>query len=276
MATPEAPLREILKSISFTQFPLYHQASFFTPTAITRAQLHICRHTSSSTNTTNSGSPTLDIQSLRTLALLRFANYPVDLHCTSDPESSPDRHLPFLLLPDGSAIGASKVAEHLGVQCVGEDLAYLLMVERNLVPAIEYLLWVDPSGYETVSREGFLGRYPGLIGYLLGWQRSAAVARELGVAQGFGAGVDGEAVYEGAFRALDSILGRLGSKEYLAQKNGEEEVVPGALDALVFACLNVFLEAPLASPVRSAMTRQGSQYRPLVDYTMRILERHLA
>ncbi|KAJ1945153.1 hypothetical protein FBU59_002392, partial [Linderina macrospora] len=63
MATPEAPFREVLKSLWFTKLPLYQHEPFFSPPVLTEPQLFVY------------GPNTLDVDSLRVLALLKFAQF---------------------------------------------------------------------------------------------------------------------------------------------------------------------------------------------------------
>ncbi|KAJ2837072.1 hypothetical protein FBU31_001221 [Coemansia sp. 'formosensis'] len=260
MATPEAPLREILKSISFTKFPLYHIEPFFVPPPIPHPQLFVYP-------TTSSGTPTTDVECLRVLALLKFTNYEFDLHFTNEPNSAPNAQLPFLLLPDGTAIDNQHIEGHLSL---GDDhmLAYYALAKYALVPATEYLVWVDPAGFSEIA-SGYLKGYSAVARAALGWIRSSAVARtlQLGMPE-YGAALDGDVIYENAVRALDSLLVLLGEGEFL------EGEAPGRLDALVFACLNAFLDAPVKSPVRTLLTRRESKYKPLVEYVLRIVERY--
>ncbi|KAJ2726634.1 hypothetical protein GGI07_000357 [Coemansia sp. Benny D115] len=271
MATPEAPLREILKSISFTQFPLWHIPAFYKPEPINRPQLHIQRPLTHKSG----GSQTSDVQCLRTLALLRFLGYEFDVRYSSEPEASPNSRLPFLLLPDSKAIDVDHIEQHLTSQGLlsepenADELAFQILVERNLVPAVEYLAWIDPVGFEAIAWDKYLGSYPPLIRYFLGWQRSFEKARCLrtGLPE-YGSALDGDVLYDNAFRTLDALLLLLGTSDFFS---GEK---PGALDASVFACLNIILEAPLKSPIRTALTLEGSKYKPLVNYTMRILDKY--
>ncbi|KAJ2158932.1 hypothetical protein GGF46_003404 [Coemansia sp. RSA 552] len=269
MATPEAPLREILKSISFTQLPLRHIEPFFTPEPIDTPRLFIYR-------TERPGLPTHDIECLRVLTLLKFANYGFDIAYTHEAGGSPDGRLPYLLLPDGRAIDAQGVPQHLDEsghslpeRSLVDDLAYRTMVERNLIPAAEYVAWVDPAGFEAIGSARYLGRYPAAIQYLLGWIRSSKAAHDVRVGQPeYGAALDGEVLYENALRTLNPLLELLGDREYLAG-------APSILDAQVVACLNFFIESPVKSPVRSALVRPDSKYKPLADYALRLLDRHL-
>ncbi|KAJ2488921.1 hypothetical protein IWW37_004403 [Coemansia sp. RSA 2050] len=254
MATPEAPLREILKSLSFTQFPLCHIDPFYTPPAITRPQLFVYP----------SSGIASDVECLRILALLKFTNYEFDLRHTSEPNSSPNAQLPYLLLPDGTAIDNQHIEDHLSLG--DSSLAYYSLAKHGLVPAAEYLAWVDPVGFSGIGNR-HLGRYSTVVRWALGWITSERVARKLqaGMPE-YGAALDGDVVYENAVRALGSLLVFLGERKFL---DGE---APGRLDALVFACLNAFLDAPVKSPVRTLLTLKDSKYRPLVDYVLRIVD----
>ncbi|KAJ2744137.1 hypothetical protein GGI20_003208 [Coemansia sp. BCRC 34301] len=271
MATPEAPLREILKSISFTQLPLCHIDPFFVPPAIVRPQLFVYPPVGGS----SSGPPTSDVECLRTLALLKFSNYEFDLCYTHEPNMSPNAQLPFLILPDGTAIDSQHIESHLAdaVPKVEDGfLAYYELAKHNLAPAVEYLVWVDPVGFAAIGDPGYLARYSAVARYWLGWGRTTSVARKLqsGMPE-YGAALDGDVIYENAMRALDSLLVLLGQRDFLSDGGG-----PGPLDALVFACLNAFLEAPVKSPVRTALTRPGSKLKPLVDYVLRINSTYFA
>ncbi|KAJ2707261.1 hypothetical protein FB645_000938 [Coemansia sp. IMI 203386] len=271
MATPEAPLREILKAVSFTQFPLRVTQSFFTPEKIETPQLHIHRPLTHK----SSASPSCDVKSLSALALLRFAGYKVDIKYSSQPEASPNGQLPFLLLADSTALDARGIERHLTEQKLlseselADEMIYLLMVENNLVPAVEYLTWIDPEGFDSVGWQKYLGSYPMIIGYFLGWQKYMQSSRKLqtGLPE-YGSALDGDVIYENAFRTMDSLAVLLGERKYFSGST------PGVLDALVFACLNVVVETPLKSPIRSAMTREGSKYKVLLDFTVRVLEEY--
>ncbi|KAJ1725992.1 hypothetical protein LPJ61_005497 [Coemansia biformis] len=277
MATPEAPLREILKSISFTRLPLRHIEPFFVPEPITVPRLYIYGNNQTKGGPSGCVLPTYDIECLRALAVLRFAKYRFDVAHTAEPNASPDGKLPYLLLPDGTALRAAEIASHLeqsghslpDCPLVGE-LAYRTMVERSLAPAVEYMAWVDPVGFEAVGDARYLGGYPSLIRYLLGWIKSSRVAASVrcGLPE-YGAALDGDVLTENALRALDSLLALLGDGDYLAG-------APSLLDAHAAACLNVLLEAPLKCPLRSALLGPDSKYKPLADYALRLLDKHLS
>ncbi|KAJ1952993.1 hypothetical protein GGI12_006113 [Dipsacomyces acuminosporus] len=284
MATPEAPMREILKSISFTQFPLRHIDSFFTPDEISKPQLYIYKPLGAAAakaerEKENNGPLTSDVECLRILAILKFVNFDFEIKYTNEPNASPNGELPFLLLPDGTAMDRNKITGHLdkaGYKLpetgLKDELAYQTLVSRNLLPAIEYMIWVDQVGFETIADREYLGLYPSLIRYVQGWITSAKKAHSIQVGSNpeFGAALDGDVVYENAFRALDSLLVLLGNGgEFLA---GE----PSLLDAQVFACLNTILETPLKTPIRTALTQADFKYKPLLEYTVRIWQQYFS
>ncbi|KAJ2796258.1 hypothetical protein H4R21_004786 [Coemansia helicoidea] len=274
MATAEAPLREILKSISFTQLPLRRIEPFFEADPIAVPWLHI--YGAGPAASEGSSLATFDVECLRVLAVLRFAGYRFDIAHTTEPNASPDGRLPYLVLPDGTALSGGEIAAHLERTGQGlppcpldGELAYRTMVERCLAPAAEYLAWVDPVGFEAVGDARYLGGYPAVVRCALGWVRSlrAAAAVRAGLPE-YGAVLDSEVVAENALRTLDSLLMLLGDGEYLAG-------APSLLDAHAAACINVLLEAPLKSPLRSALLAPDSKYTPLVEYALRVAERHL-
>ncbi|KAJ2782056.1 hypothetical protein GGI15_003031 [Coemansia interrupta] len=266
MATPEAPLRELLKTISFTQFPLHTTPAFFAPAEIPRPQLHVhppLRQTSGS-------SPTCDARSLQALALLRFASYDFDTTYGSAPDASPDGALPFLLLPSRAALSATALGDLVAGSLPEEPAdhqAYVVLAERNLLPAIDYLVWVDQDGGHVASR--MLPAHP-LVQWALGYQYAGRIGSHLRVGQPELAGstLDAQVLFENAMRAMDALVVLLAQNEFFA---GER---PGRLDALVFACVNCLLESPVPSPVRRALLREHSEYAPLVSFAMRILERY--
>ncbi|KAJ1724071.1 hypothetical protein LPJ53_001645 [Coemansia erecta] len=267
MATPEAPLRELLKNISFTQFPLHTTASFFAPSEIPRSQLHVHRPLRQSPGS----SPTCDARSLHALALLRFASFDVDIVYGSAPDASPDGALPFLLMPSRAALDAKAIAQHVAAKLSNEPAdhqAYLILAQHNLLPAIDYLFWVDRKGSSAVASR-LLPFHP-LIQRILGYQKARQVGDHLRVGQAelVGGTLDAAVLFENALRALDALVGLLAENEYFA--GGQ----PGRLDALVFACVNCIVEIPVPSPLRSAVLREGSEYAPLVSFAMRILERY--
>ncbi|KAJ2356462.1 hypothetical protein IWW50_000817 [Coemansia erecta] len=274
MATPEAPLREILKSISFTQLPLRHIEPFFEAEKIYAPRLFIYGWPPSKAQ--KSSLPTYDIECLRTLAVLKFANYGFDIHYTNEPNGSPNGKLPYLLLPNGQAISSEGVLEHLKQSghnlpesTLTNELVYCTMVERNLVPAAEYTVWVDSAGFEKIGDGRYLREYPAVVRYLLGWFKASNVAHDMRVRMPeYGAALDGEILFENAIRVLDSLVVLLGDREYLAGS-------PGLLDAWVFACLNIIIEAPVKSPIRTALLRPDSKYQPLVSYALRLAEKHM-
>ncbi|KAJ2147249.1 hypothetical protein IW136_000211 [Coemansia sp. RSA 678] len=270
MATPEAPLREILKSISFTQLPLRHIEPFFEPTKYTTPQLFIYGSPSS-----KSSLPTFDTECLRTLTILKFANYGFDIQYTNEPKGSPNGKLPYLLLPNGQAIASNNVLKHLEQSGhtlpeseLNSEIVYCTMVERNLVPVVEYIVWVDSVGFEKIGNGRYLSDYPPFVQYMLGWFKSTSAAHDLRVRQPeYGAALDGQVLYDNAIRVLDSLLILLADREYLAGG-------PSQLDACVFACLNILIEAPVESPIRNALLRTDSKYEPLVAFALRVAEKY--
>ncbi|KAI8322590.1 hypothetical protein GQ54DRAFT_297302 [Martensiomyces pterosporus] len=184
-----------------------------------------------------------------------------------------------MLLPDGTALDRTQIVGFLadkggyklpesGLQ---DELVYQTLVTHNLLPAIEYMVWVDHAGFESIADKEYLGAYPSIIRYVQGWIMSVKKAHSLRVSCGpeYGAALDGDVVYENAFRAMDSLLVLLGDGDFLAGG-------PSLLDAQVFACLNTALEAPLKSPIRTALTQTDSKYKPLLDYTLRIWQGYFA
>ncbi|KAJ2079080.1 hypothetical protein H4R24_004033 [Coemansia sp. RSA 988] len=276
MATPEAPLRELLKSISFTQLPLRHIDPFFKPETINTPRLFIYGTSRTRHYSQKNKLPTYDVECLRTLILLRFVNYEFDISFTNEPNGSPNGKLPYILLPNGQTIDRDRIQEHLektghvlSETNLPDELVYCIMVERNLIPAIEYMAWVDPVGFEAIGMGRYLFNYPSSIRSMLGRIKSSKVANALRIGQPeYGAALDNEVLCDNALRTLESLLVLLGNRQYLAG-------APSALDALVAACVNVILEAPLKSPIRSALLLENSKFKPLVDYALRILECHM-
>lgn len=257
MATAEAPLREILKSISFTQLPFHHTEPFYQPEDISRPQLHLYRQ-----GKTRSATPTFDPECLRVLCLLKFADHQIDLKFTHEPDSSPNNRLPFLLLPDGSTCDNQHIDEYLEGSIktdLKDEVAYLSMVQQDLAPMTEYLAWVESKDTQ------YFDRYPLVIRHCLGWIQSARVVEKLKLGMPeYGAALDCELVYENALRCLDTLQSLLGDRQYLS--NAE---TPGRLDAWVFACLTVALEAPAGNPVKQAVL-QKTEYKGLLDLVLRI------
>ncbi|KAJ2478668.1 hypothetical protein IWW56_003585 [Coemansia sp. RSA 2131] len=272
MATPEAPLREILKSISFTQLPLRHIEPFFEPEKYNTPQLFIY---GSPPPNSKSSLPTFDTECLRTLTVLKFANYGFDVQYTNEPNGSPNGKLPYLLLPNGQAISSDGVLKHLEESGhklpesgLNSEIVYCTMVERNLVPIVEYIMWVDSIGFEKIGNGRYLRNYPPFVRYMLGWFKSSNVVHDLQVRQTeYGAALDGQVLYDNAIRVLDSLLILLGDREFLAG-------APSQLDACVFACLNIIVEAPVESPIRTALLRTDSKYEPLVSFALRVAEKY--
>ncbi|PIA14586.1 hypothetical protein COEREDRAFT_82617 [Coemansia reversa NRRL 1564] len=278
MATPEAPLREILKTISFTQLPLRYIEPFFKAETISTPRLYVygLSKTGNLFFQNKNKLPTYDVECLRTLTLLKFAKYDFDIAYTNESNGSPNGKLPYLLLPNGEAIDKDNIQEHLEKSGYGvskgdlsDELAYLVMVERNILPAIEYMVWVDSAGYEVIGTKRYLYNYPQPIRYLIGWIKSSEIAKTVRIGQPeYGAALDNEVLCDNVIRTFESLLVLLGNREYLAGK-------PSLLDALVSACLNIILEAPLKSPIRSVLLPENSKFKPLVDYALRILQSHL-
>ncbi|KAI9504892.1 hypothetical protein GGI25_001693 [Coemansia spiralis] len=309
MATPEAPLREILKSVSFTQFPLRVIEPFFVADKIVKPRLYIypsfAVHKETMANDEKRPMlPTFDVKSLYMLTALKFAKYDFDIAYTSEPDASPDGSLPFLLLRDGTALDFKAIMSKLQqnstelgcateeqpdyISDVDGDLempknelpsepVYRTMVENNLLPVIEYLTWTDPVGRECIGEGKYLGSYPQIIRNMLSWIAATDTAHKLklGLPE-YGADamvLDGEVLYENAFRTLDSLLVLLhtvdDSRLFLAG-------APSLLDALVFACVNVFLYAPVKSPVRTALLKSDSTYKPVLEYAVRIFDQYFA
>ncbi|KAJ2851624.1 hypothetical protein IWW36_000947 [Coemansia brasiliensis] len=272
MATPEAPLREVLKSISFTQLPLRHIEPFFEAEKITAPRLYIYKRPKPAED---QGLPTYDVECLRLLALLKFANYGFDQVYTNEPDGSPNGKLPYLLLPNGQAIDCDGIMAHLEnsghklpESSLASELAYCTMIKHSLVPAIEYLTWVDSAGFEAIGQNRYLREYPMVVQTILGWFKSNDIAHDIQARQPeYGAALDGEVVCENAQRTFDSLLTLLGDREYFAD-------TPGLLDAWAFACLNILIEAPVSSPIRALLLGRNSKYQPLVDYALRIMEKY--
>ncbi|KAJ2757608.1 Metaxin-2 [Coemansia sp. BCRC 34490] len=316
MATAEAPLREIIKSISFTKFPLRTIDTFFVAEKIEKPRLYCyppppppLEQSQSSIRATAAGVPedlaslprlpTFDVKSLCILTALRFIDYDFDVEYTSEPDASPDKQLPFLLFCDGSVLCGKEIMGRLRGVVPGpsstsdasdrkdssaalerlwfpetdlpSELVYRTMAERNLVPAIEYMAWGDPVGRECIGVERYLGHYPGIIQSILGWIKSSEVIQGLKMMQpeytaGNSMRLDGGTVYETAFHALDSLLVLFedvgDSRMFLVGKRS-------LLDAVVFSCISVALDAPVDSPLRKALLCKN-EYRRVLDYALRL------
>ncbi|KAJ2364713.1 metaxin 1, partial [Coemansia sp. RSA 2607] len=184
--------------------------------------------------------------------------------------ASPDGRLPFLLLPQRTALDAAAIEQHVqgGLpQSPPDHRAFLALAEHNLLPAVDYLAWVDTEG-AGILLPRLLPFHP-LVQWALGVQRASHMASVLRTSQPeYAATLDAHVIYDNALRALDALVVLLDDKTYFA---GER---PAALDALVFACVNAIVELPVPSPLRAALLREDSKYAPLVAFTMRILERY--
>ncbi|KAJ1662056.1 Metaxin-2 [Coemansia sp. RSA 1813] len=307
MATPEAPLREILKSISFTRFPLRAIEPFFVADKLEKPKL-LCYppllQAPTDLGSTVPKLPTFDLKSLYVLTALRFIGYDFDVGYTSEPDASPDKVLPFLLLCDGTVLTYKGIMGKLkGVPgsstenraddknssdgaldqlCLPEsdlpsELVYRTMAERNFLPAVEYMSWADPVGRECIGEERYLGNYPTVIRYVLSWIKTSEATQNLKMAQpehsaGASMLLDGETLYENAFRALDSLLVLFedvgNTRIFLAGK-------PSLLDALVFSCISVVLDAPVDSPLRKALIQKNT-YRPVLDYALQLRKKYFS
>ncbi|KAJ2557042.1 Metaxin-2 [Coemansia sp. RSA 1933] len=303
MATPEAPLREILKTISFTKFPLRTIEPFFVADKIEKPRLYCYPPPAQTPEDLENVPrlPTFDVKSLCILTALRFANYDFDVEYTSEPDASPDKRLPFLLLCDGTALTSKEVTDriketpqnstgdwsddkntldqlYLSDNDLPHELVYRTMAERNLLPAVEYMTWADPVGRECIGEDRYLGSYPTIVRYVMSWIKTSEAMHSLKIAQpehsaGDAMLLDGETLYENAFRALDSLL-------VLFEDVSSTSIFltgskPSLLDAVVFACINTVLDSPLDSSIRKALI-QKSAYKPVLNYALQIRRKYFS
>ncbi|KAJ1902645.1 Metaxin-2, partial [Coemansia sp. IMI 209127] len=246
--------------------------------------------------------PTFDVKSLYILTALRFIDYDFDVAYTNEPDASPDKQLPFLLLCDGTALAGKEITRRLkevvpqnSTDSSGSgdknaldqmrlpendlpsELVYRTMAERNLFPAVEYMTWADPVGRECIGEERYLSSYPTVIRYVLSWIKTSEATQNLKMTQpehsaGDSMLLDGETLYQNAFRALDSLLvlfESVGStRPFLAGK-------PSLLDAVVFSCVSVVLDAPVDSSIRKALVEKRT-YKPVLNYALAMRRKYFS
>ena len=216
--------------------------------------------------------PSLSPYCIKVEAYLRMAGRPYEVRVQTNPLRAPRGRMPFIEMggesvPDSRLIleqlersGEGSLDRSLSVLERAKSQAFRSLVEQDLIQVILYSRWVDPMGWQVLSRE-FARLFPIGLRFL-----AIRVIRRSLLSEADGTGIADfapEEVYAHGDAMVGALSDELGARSYFL---GEEL---HTIDASVFAFLLTVLETPIPVPIR-----QSVRSRPnLVSYCERVGER---
>ncbi|XP_051577214.1 metaxin-1-like [Myxocyprinus asiaticus] len=193
------------------------------------------------------GLPSVNTDCLIVLAYARFAGAPLKIHKISNPWRSPTGSLPALRTrEEGSCSQPSQIIIQLRKQKYNADydlsakegadtLAFISLLEKRLLPALIYTLWIDPKNYVEVTRRWHAENFCFPLNFFLPGHMQNRQLERLRLIRGntaLEAGEEAEKeLYCDALECLNLLSQRLGSNKFFFGDS------PSSLDAYVFGHL---------------------------------------
>ncbi|KAI0235428.1 Metaxin-1 [Lamellibrachia satsuma] len=198
------------------------------------------------------GIPSVDHKCLSVMAYCRFTTVPVKFVKTNNPWRSPTGELPILDSDGTTVTGVSHIFSFLRKQRWGTDysltarqcadiLAFSALIEEKLMPALEYMWWVETKTYVDITRPWYVQALPFLLKFYLPTSRQRATENRARYCKGHELMTDSELenkLYKEAKKCMNLLSTKLGDNDYFFGST------PSSLDALVFGALAPLLKVP--------------------------------
>nr|BAN20405.1 metaxin [Riptortus pedestris] len=201
------------------------------------------------------GLPSIDLECLKTLALIRFSGTEYVVKKTNNPFWTPKGTLPLVHCGKHRYSNFEEVAAYLKIKNVCPDhglttvqdaecIAYMNMLEEKLLPALQYVWWVDEKNYLSLTRRWYSRALPFPLNFYYPPKYLKEAQQMIEALHGAENKSDIEnKIYNEAEKCLTALSVRLGESEFMFGSH------PTSLDAIVFAYLAPLLKAPFKNAV---------------------------
>ncbi|KAM8960847.1 metaxin-3 [Pelodytes ibericus] len=124
-----------------------------------------------------------------------------------------------------------------------DTLAYIALIEENILPAVLHTFWVDTENYSTMTRPWYAGRSPFPLCFFLPGKLSREALNRILVTKGqpplYSLNEIEAQIYKDAKECLNLLSNRLGTSQFFFG------TMPTSLDAFVFGFLCPLYKAQL-------------------------------
>lgn len=223
------------------------------------------------------GLPSSDISCLQVLAYAKMCKVPLKIRATNDPYNSPNGQLPVLRSGSTTLGNVSEILQFLEARRDraertlspkerADAMAYRIMLEEKVQPALQYIWWLDKKNLEELVRPWYANAlsFPFNFYYPKKWEnRAKDLMASLYPTENESAIIETK-VYSEAQKCLTILSARLGSSEYFFGSS------PSILDAIVYSYLAPLLKMPLAN---AALQNHAKNCPNLLEFTARVSQR---
>ncbi|XP_063312781.1 metaxin-3 isoform X2 [Pelobates fuscus] len=200
------------------------------------------------------GLPSVHPESLAVLAYAKFAGAPLKVNPVDYTWMSPKGSLPVLLSDGKEITQTANILNFFRKQQYNSDyglsakegsdtLAYIALIEENILPAMLHTFWVDPENYASVTRPWYASRTPFPMSYFLPGKMSRDALNRILLTKGqpplYSLNEIEAQIYKDAKECLNLLSNRLGTSPYFFG------TVPTSLDAYVFGFVAPLYKAQL-------------------------------
>lgn len=223
------------------------------------------------------GLPSIDVTCLEVMTYAKFSGAPLKIKATNNPFKTPNGTLPVFQHSDECLTKFEEISSYLRKnnhsadyelspkQCA-ESYAYTQLVYEKLVPALNFVWWIDAKNFVEFSRPLYARLLPFPLNFYYPGQYEKH-AKQL-VSSLYNDDEDLSMVETAVYRAAEECITLLATK--LADKEFFFGQSPSSLDAVVFAHLAPLLKAPLPS---AALQNHLKACPNLTRFVSRILQR---
>lgn len=201
------------------------------------------------------GLPSIDLDCLKILALVKISGTEYEVKRTNNPFWSPKGSLPVVHHGKHTYCTYDEVLSYLKLKNVSPDhglstvqeaegVAYVNMLEEKLLPALQYIWWVDEKNYLSLTRPWYSKALPFPFNFYYPSKYLKEAQQMMEALHGMENKSDIEnKVYNEAEKCLTTLSVRLGESEFMFGSH------PTSLDAVLFSYLAPLLKAPFKNPI---------------------------
>lgn len=224
------------------------------------------------------GLPSVDVHCLEVMTYAKFSGTPLKTKITNNPFKTPHGSLPVFQHENECLTKFGEISAYLRKnnhtadfelspkQCA-EAFAYSHLIYEKLVPALQFVWWIDSKNFIEFTRPLYAKLLPFPLNFYYPGQYEKH-AKQLAMSlypEEDDLSVIETAVYRQADECLCLLATKLGEKEFFFGQS------PSSLDAVVFAHLAPLLKAPLPS---AALQNHLKACTNLTRFVGRVLQRY--
>ncbi|KAI9555759.1 Metaxin-1 [Daphnia sinensis] len=224
------------------------------------------------------GLPSVDVNCLEVMTYAKFSGTPLKTKITNNPFKTPHGSLPVFQHENECLTKFGEISAYLRKnnhtadfelspkQCA-EAFAYSHLIYEKLVPALQFVWWIDSKNFVEFTRPLYAKLLPFPLNFYYPGQYEKH-AKQLAMSlypEEEDLSVIETAVYRQADECLCLLATKLGEKEFFFGQS------PSSLDAVVFAHLAPLLKAPLPS---AALQNHLKACTNLTRFVGRVLQRY--